>query len=725
MENSIHTILDNLQTPLCLFDTNGEILHQNSSLKALISPENTALLIADILENTDLYRTHILEKEISGFSFNIYIKSVISDNIQLFTAEFIADNIVEINNFNETAIPQLIESNGRIVSVNTAFQDLIGHTIDTTQNITLKSLFYPAEIEKINKHKELQLEGIAPVKGITLHLKSKTHANIICKTIIENSETTSKFMFWDISNLVQKYDNLTKHYNRLLKLIDSLPVLLFAIDHNNKIFLWNKTATKLSGIERHIAINKNWKDIFGKIVEKNYLNKDFFLLIEKKESMLNKELELDLDGNKTVLSFTTFKNDYTISDISFWGIATDITELKQTQYYREELIEELTASRDTITQDAFRAISLNERLADSEEQLRQANATKDKFFSIIAHDLKGPIHSFTNLTAVILKDFDVLDKTETLELLQAIFKSAKQLTNLLENLLQWSRTQTNRINIQPENIHLDQLIAHNLSLLEQNAANKNISLISKHHGNQIAYADENMVYTVIRNLISNAIKFTHPGGKILVTSVGKSDIVEISVSDNGVGIRKEDIDNLFKIDIYHSTMGTQQETGTGLGLILCNEFIQKNQGKLYVESEIGKGSTFKFELPIGNNVSVIPNNTSPLEADSLSIEDEEIFDEMLSEYHPAAQIELDTLDEVLLEVILNDYIPQAKQLLETMLIDDINLFASKLNDLSKQYDAIDIIQFSEELGTYCENFDLVDIENNLNLFINLEKQYGK
>lgn len=717
LEKILLNIFDNMQTPVCIFDTKGELVYQNLSLGSILNAEQLELLIADISVQYDLRYAKSIVRNIGGFDYSISVKSIISDRRQLFIAEFISSNQDSINSFFDLKIPAVREVDNKIVSANHAFQNLIGYELDTSRKLPLSELFYPAEIEKIRLYKENISESSQSSNHVTVHLKSKSKTNLICNLMIDVREDANLFMFWDVTGIIEKNDNLIKEHNRLLKLIDYIPVLLFAFDYEDRLIIWNKTATEYSGIDRHTALNKNWREVFLNLAPENFLTKEFFRSIEKKEELEREELEYYVQGQRHVLAFTTYKNEYPLSNISYWGIATDVTESKVAQEEHEELIEELTASRDTITQDAFRAISLNERLADSEEQLRQANATKDKFFSIIAHDLKSPIHSFTNLTEVIIKEFDKLEKEETLELLQAIFNSAKHLTSLLENLLQWSRTQSNRITLQPENIHIDQLIEHNLSLLNQNAANKKISLEHQKAGNQIAYADENMIYTVLRNIISNAIKFTHPGGKIRVISKGLGDTVEVSIIDNGVGMRKEDMDNLFRIDVYHSTMGTQQEKGTGLGLILCNEFIQKNQGKLTVESSIGKGSTFRFVLPIGNDITPTMIPDDPI-GDGMT--NEEMCDEMLAENKPVMKLDLAEADEEFISLIKEELIPQAKELSDTMLIDDIAEFAMLLKKYAEKYDIADTIEFAENLADSCDNFDLIDIENSLNAFTTLD-----
>ena len=230
-------------------------------------------------------------------------------------------------------------------------------------------------------------------------------------------------------------------------------------------------------------------------------------------------------------------------------------------------------------------------------KLKELNATKDKFFSIIAHDLKNPITAQFTLTSMIIEDFKDMNDDELLEMIEAVDKAGKQTYRLLENLLYWSRAQIGRLEYNPKEIYLDELVRESYDLLNDNAKAKDITLVPVAMNTFGAYGDEEMIKTVLRNLISNAIKFTNQGGTVKVDLGKKDDHKIVRVIDTGVGIPANQIDQIFRIDVVASTPGTEGERGTGLGLILCKEFVEKNGGKLWVESEEGKGSTFSFSLP--------------------------------------------------------------------------------------------------------------------------------
>jgi len=236
-------------------------------------------------------------------------------------------------------------------------------------------------------------------------------------------------------------------------------------------------------------------------------------------------------------------------------------------------------------------------LQNSEKKLFQLNATKDKFFSIIAHDLRNPFNQLLGLTDLMLENYNDYSFTDLKEYIGLLNKSARNGYNLLENLLEWARSQSGRKEINPFNFALINAYHKVFELVHSNATNKNIKIVSKISKNIGVFADVNIINTIFLNLISNAIKFTKSGGQIIIDAIEEDNFVIISVKDNGVGISPENINKLFKIDIHHSTKGTNNEAGTGLGLILCYEFIQLSKGKIWVESEIGIGSTFYFSLP--------------------------------------------------------------------------------------------------------------------------------
>ncbi|TAL67256.1 MAG: HAMP domain-containing histidine kinase [Bacteroidetes bacterium] len=251
------------------------------------------------------------------------------------------------------------------------------------------------------------------------------------------------------------------------------------------------------------------------------------------------------------------------------------------------------------------AKSFNQMLDELENtliELKQINAEKDKFFSIIAHDLKSPFSGFLGLTQLMSEQMNDLTMTEIQDYSKSLKVSASNLYKLLQNLLEWSRIQRGMISFEPVNFALSQIVNQNIGIIAERANQKDIEISSSVPDGINIFADMQMLDTVLRNLISNAIKFTNRHGNILIASeIIENDFVKISVKDNGIGINKKSLGDLFKVDVKVSQQGTDNEPSTGLGLLLCKEYAQKNGGRIWVESEEGIGSTFHFTVPLAKN----------------------------------------------------------------------------------------------------------------------------
>ncbi|MEX0987435.1 MAG: PAS domain S-box protein [Bacteroidales bacterium] len=262
-------------------------------------------------------------------------------------------------------------------------------------------------------------------------------------------------------------------------------------------------------------------------------------------------------------------------------IDTDITELKKA----EEQIKKQ-----------------NREIEHQSKELKKINTTKDRLFSIIAHDLKNPFHSILGFTDILQKDYKDVDREKLNEFLEMISLSAKSAYQLLENLLDWAQTQTDMVKFAPTKFNLKEQVESIISLQQLQASNKKITLNNLINEDIYAYADKNMINTVIRNLASNAIKYTMEKGTVTFSaSLDKSSVL-LDITDTGIGIPEERYKNLFQLDRMSSTAGTSGETGTGLGLIICHDFMVKNNGNIDVSSQPGKGSIFKLTIPSGDAV---------------------------------------------------------------------------------------------------------------------------
>ncbi|NBC81920.1 MAG: hypothetical protein GVY19_00925 [Bacteroidetes bacterium] len=237
------------------------------------------------------------------------------------------------------------------------------------------------------------------------------------------------------------------------------------------------------------------------------------------------------------------------------------TLLEERQQHIEEQSEELKSQKEELEQ-----VNMH---------LNKLNTTKDKFFSIISHDLKNPFNIVLGFGELLFKNFNKLSDDKKLKYAEAIYTSSRNIYNLLENLLQWSRAQNNKIEIDPDTLHLNEIMNENVNLLSQMLKKKNINVNFKSNDKHTIFADKNLINTIVRNLLTNAIKFSNHNDEICIDYAVQNDHVQVSITDNGVGMSQEMVNGLFKVDSNTTQSGTDGETGTGLGLILCKEYIEK------------------------------------------------------------------------------------------------------------------------------------------------------
>lgn len=392
--------------------------------------------------------------------------------------------------------------------------------------------------------------------------------------------------------------NEIKRVHRKYSILNDIPIGICILKHDYTVLFWNKMLEEFTNISKEIIVGKSILSFFPKFNKYSYntllqeifnggppvilssqLHKSMFLSLEntdKSHNVIIKALHSSMLNEYYAL--------FSIDDVT--GLTNKIIDYKS---MRDKAYEEIEQRKIA-----------EKKLKESQANLEELNKTKDKFFSIIAHDLKNPISSFKNLSELLTDQYDELSEDELKEFIGLLSDSSNNLFKLLENLLMWSRAQVGSVKINRELINIYQIANNNLSLMKLNADNKKIKLINNIPENTSAYADLNMIDTVIRNLMSNSLKFSNAGDTITVDSEINGDFLTVKITDTGIGM-SEDIQNkLFKIDKQITSIGTNQEKGTGLGLILCKEFINKNMGEIWVESELGKGSTFLFTIPISD-----------------------------------------------------------------------------------------------------------------------------
>ena len=340
-------------------------------------------------------------------------------------------------------------------------------------------------------------------------------------------------------------------------------------------------------------------DLNKKIIDVNKAAIEFYEY--SKDELLNlsvKELVHNEDSNISNTFFEKLENSGSYN--MYEGrVITKSGRIKWIQVNSTEIVHngEKIGSQDII-RDITQRKNIEIELQQTIKKLNQLVETRDKLFSIIAHDLKSPFNSILGFSEILgenLKNYDI-KKSE--KIIKIINSTAKNTFTLLDNLLNWTKMQSGKIIFKPQKLILSTILKEIIKISTSAATLKNIQLNFIQSKDIEVFADENMLNAVLRNLISNAIKFTNTGGNISISTISKQHQVEITISDNGVGISKETSKNLFNISTNITSVGTENERGSGLGLVLCKEFIEKNNGKIWVESEEGKGSDFKFTLPI-------------------------------------------------------------------------------------------------------------------------------
>lgn len=322
------------------------------------------------------------------------------------------------------------------------------------------------------------------------------------------------------------------------------------------------------------------------------------IITEARDRELQKNNEVELSGEYTKIwvgIYLEFEGNYNgvlvLQDYENEN-AYDDEDVKVLQFVSEQIVKVLNKEYAEV-----RLKKSFKELSEAKEELELINKNKDRFFSIISHDLRSPFMALMGISQLISEDMDSMSVGEVKEMTSSIYHSTQNLNKLIENLLNWSRLQMGSFKISPNKISLHQISNSVVNTLQLSAKEKEIS-IKNSISETYLFADENCTRTILRNLINNSIKFTKRGGKIKISEKLVNSFIEISVEDNGVGIRPAVIEKLFCITERVSEDGTEKETGTGLGLILCKELVEKNNGKIWAESELGKGSKFLFTLPI-------------------------------------------------------------------------------------------------------------------------------
>lgn len=428
---------------------------------------------------------------------------------------------------------------------------------------------------------------------------------------------------------LKQYKEAKEYLDKAMKIADSLGernlqsiVLLNIADVENKQKRFQHAihAARKSYALADLIGNLDYKseNLFQASIAYEGLGDNVLALKRLREYTDIKDSLLKMDKVKKIKLFNTLneleKSQYTIDDLSKTSEEAQLNYEKERKYTHFLIIAMvvfaflliLLIQQNASKKKAYNLLEfknyqvhkMKDEIDGQSDKLKQLNSTKDKFFSIIAHDLKNPFNSIAGFTELMIENNEIYDAAKRLKFLKIIKGSTAKVSSLLDNLLMWANSQSGNLKFNSKNINLAQQVAGVISFLEIQAINKDIVILNRIEKNVQVNADENMLDTILRNLISNAIKFTQPKGEIQIYSTLINDFVEITVKDNGVGMTESEIATIFNINEISSSLGTSNEQGSGLGLILCRGFVENHGGKIWVESVVDEGSEFKFTLPI-------------------------------------------------------------------------------------------------------------------------------
>lgn len=357
----------------------------------------------------------------------------------------------------------------------------------------------------------------------------------------------------------------------LRTVIDNLPASIYCKDTQGHKTLANLTELEFMGAKSESEVlGKTDFDIYPKEIAEGFFADDQSVMKTKNPVLNREEYLIAENGEKQwLLTSKIPMKDENGDVIGLVGIGRDITD----------------------------RVRFTKEIQERNELLTKLNAEKDKFFSIIAHDLKSPFQGLLGLTELMADSSKSFSPAEFVEYSKSLNEASHKLYRLLENLLEWAQIQRGTIKFAPMNLDLAKIVSESIDIMYQRALQKKITIINEITTSQKVYSDEKMTETVLRNLLSNAVKFTRRGGKVIVKAESADrETVRVTVQDTGVGMPQSDIERLFKIEEKVSSEGTEGESSTGLGLLLCKEFVEMHGGKIFIESEEGRGSKFSFTL---------------------------------------------------------------------------------------------------------------------------------
>ncbi|MCU0425298.1 MAG: PAS domain S-box protein [Candidatus Kapabacteria bacterium] len=469
--------------------------------------------------------------------------------------------------------------------------------------------------EAVALREGLEAAGTKSLLVVPLHIEGRV-IGLIGLSVVKQERVWSKeevrMLRLVAETLVHAFDRklseeaLRESEARFRTIFDRAPLAVSILNPQGQLIACNKQVERFLGYSEDEVRNRHFLD-FVRPEDRDRSAELFYELLSGSIDSYTLELQyLHRDGSPIWTNVTaSLVRDTSGKPAFVIRMLENIDERKAAQANMQHYTTLVSEQKSALERQSDMLLQLNGELMQKQKELEDLNSSKDKFFSIISHDLRSPFSSLLGITKLLAEGAGELERSDIQELAAALNTQANNVFDFMENLLKWAQAHTGRMKYQPTVLPLEEIVAPVEALFRENANAKGIVLNCEVSSALAVYADENMIRSVVQNLVSNALKFTPAGGSVTISaaqSTKKPKLVEISVSDTGVGMSKEDADKLFRIDVVHTTKGTEDETGSGLGLVLCKELVEKNGGTIRVESTEGSGTTFTFTLPLAKVV---------------------------------------------------------------------------------------------------------------------------
>lgn len=497
----------------------------------------------------------------------------------------------------------ITDTNGNIEYSNPQYEIMTGHSFSEIQGKNPRILQAGKTEDIVYKDLWDTITNGKVWNGSFINIKKNkeeyTERAFIYPVLDDNKNITSYIAILDDVTELAKYEKTIEDQNTFYQtLINNIPVSIYFKNEDLKYKIVNYEYAKSYNLEKEDIIGKTDIEIFDRELAVFNETIDRQVMITKKP-IIEEEIYYNFTDMKVwVLTSRVPAYNSDGKCIGIIVVSQDITYRKAHETEKIKFYKELVESNEIIESNLRQKDELLKDLSKYQEELEETIASKDKLFSIISHDLRGPFTGLMNLTELISKNTISLSFNQVKEMAESLNKASTYTLKLIENLFTWARIQTNSIEFNLSDISLTESIGNNIKTLNIQANQKHISILANLEDNYFVRGDKNMLNTIIRNLINNALKFTPQGGviKIGVNPHYAEDEIMVYVKDNGIGMEEAVFSKLFKNNQKVSVPGTDNEPGTGLGLLLCREFVEKHDGKIWAESEFGVGSTFYFTI---------------------------------------------------------------------------------------------------------------------------------